>query len=68
MKTYKNESTPNNSEFIFIYRIAGILKDSGLTSANYSKAKAKKLLINTAVPSFCNRMVDKYSNEIIKNL
>lgn len=65
---YKNEETPTNDLYIFIYRIAGMLKAEGLTADTYTKHKAKYLVKNTAVPSFCIRMIDNHSNEIIKNL
>jgi hypothetical protein len=67
MKHYK-ENDPTNDLYIFIYRIAGKLSAEGLTAENYSKNKAIKLVQNCVLPSFCEGIIKKYSNQIIINL
>jgi hypothetical protein len=67
MKTYK-ENDPTNDLYIYIYRIAGKLSAEGLTAENYSKNKAIKLVQNCVLPSFCEGIIKKYSNQIIINL
>jgi hypothetical protein len=67
MKHYK-ENEPTSDKYIFIYRIAGKLSAEGLTAENYSKNKAIKLVQNCVLPSFCEGIIKKYSNQIIINL
>jgi hypothetical protein len=67
MKTYK-ENDPTNDLYLYIYRIAGKLSAEGLTAENYSKNKAIKLVQNCVLPSFCEGIIKKYSNQIIINL
>ena len=67
MKTYK-ENDPTNDLYLYIYRIAGKLSAEGLNAKNYTKAKAIKLVQNCVLPSFCESIIKKYSNQIIINL
>ena len=67
MKTYK-ESEPTNDLYLYIYRIAGKLSAEGLTAENYTRKKAIKLVKNCVLPSFCEGIIKKYSNQIIINL
>ena len=67
MKHYK-EKDPSRGEYIFIYRIATLLRDKGLTAENYTRKKAVDLVQTCFVPSFCEGIIKKYSNQIIINL
>lgn len=67
MKTYK-EKDPTNDLYLYIYRIAGKLSAEGLTAENYTRKKAIQLVQNCVLPSFCEGIIKKYSNQIIINL
>lgn len=67
MKQYK-ENEPPRDMYIFIYRISGKLSAEGLTAENYTRKKAIDLVQNCVLPSFCEGIIKKYSNQIIINL
>lgn len=67
MKQYK-ENEPTNDLYLYIYRIAGKLSAEGLTAENYTRKKAIDLVQNCVLPSFCEGLIKKYSNQIIINL
>jgi hypothetical protein len=67
MKHYKENELPSDM-YIFIYRIATLLRDKGLTAENYTRKKAVDLVQTCMVPSFCEGLIKKYSNQIISNL
>ena len=45
-------------------KIAGKLLAEGLIPSSYTKAKAKKLTTNVALPKFVHNMIDNFSKEI----
>lgn len=68
MKTYRERTQPKANEYIFIYRIAQRLRDSGITKDNYTRDKAKQIMLNSFLPEYSYRTINKYSNHIIKEL
>ena len=68
MKQYKESKQPTNDLFIHIYRIAGKLKAEGLNTKNYTKKKAIQATSNTVAPSFCTKLINKFSNHILTEL
>lgn len=68
MKQYKEKKQPTNELFIYIYSLSGKLKAEGLNTSNYTKTKAIELTKGCVLPLFCKRLINNYSNHILKEL
>lgn len=67
MSKYK-ETSPTNDLYIYLYKIASKLKNEGVNKQNYTKKLACSKVDNVVSPTFCKKMINKYSNVIIKEL